>query len=99
MVCGVMECLGQTAIGCNEDLLGMVSDGNYYLTADLEVEGWVPLANFSGTLDGRGHSIMLPEGQLDAEGRGGLFSSTNGAEIRNLVVGGKFYGIQKFPVI
>lgn len=94
MVCGVMEGLAQTAIGCNEDLLGMVSNGNYYLTADLEVEGWVPLATFSGTLDGRGHSIMLPEGRLDAEGRGGLFSSTNGAEIRNLVVGGKFYGIQ-----
>ena len=94
MVCGVMNTFAQTAISCNEDLLGMVANGDYYLTTDLEVEGWVPMADFTGTFDGRGHLIVLTDGQLDGNGSAGLFSNTHGAEIKNLIVGGKFFGIR-----
>ena len=94
MVWGVTRVLGQTAISSNEDLLGMVANGNYYLTADLELEGWVPMTDFTGTLDGRGHIIVLTDGQLDGNGSAGLFSNTHGAIIKNLIIGGKFLGIR-----
>ena len=94
MVWGMTGVMAQTAISSNEDLLGMVANGNYYLTADLEVEGWVPMADFTGTLDGRGHLIVLSNGQLDSNGSAGLFSNTHGAVIKNLIVGGKFFGIR-----
>ena len=94
MVWGMTGVMAQTAISSNEDLLGIVANGNYYLTADLEVEGWVPMADFTGTLDGRGHLIVLSNGQLDSNGSAGLFSNTHGAVIKNLIVGGKFFGIR-----
>lgn len=83
----------QTAISSSEALAAMNMNGSYYLTADLVVDHWNPVGVFAGTLDGRGHCITIKQGPADSNGYGGLFSSTQGAEICNLTVGGEFYGI------
>lgn len=50
-----------TAISSVEDLKKMANNptGHYHLTADIDLKGgdWVPIENFSGTLDGNGHKI------------------------------------------
>ena len=61
-LCPAALAAGENAVKLStpEDLqmLGTNPDGNYILTADIDMAGvdWVPAA-FSGTLDGNGHSI------------------------------------------
>ena len=88
--------LGQTPVGSVEALRSMSMDGDYYLTEDLEVDDWLPLAVFTGSLDGRGHSITIAHGQPDPEGKVGLFGSTQGAVISNLVLSGKFRDVTSY---
>ena len=49
---------------------------NYQITADIDASGFSSLDEFTGTLDGKGHTIYNLQHPL--------FSSTNGAIIRNL---------------
>lgn len=80
---------GQTAISTADGLLHIAMNGNYYLTSDLEVDSWVPLGIFTGTLDGRGHVVRIINGESDGAGNMGLFSQTNGATIVNLFIEGR----------
>lgn len=82
----------QSPVGNVEALRSMSMNGDYYLTDDLEVGEWFPLSVFTGSLDGRGHSITIANGRPDSEGNAGLFGSTQGAVISNLVISGKFRG-------
>ncbi|MDR0219952.1 MAG: hypothetical protein LBI54_00930, partial [Lachnospiraceae bacterium] len=72
-----------------DDLAGLqaLSDGNYYLTADIDLgnEEWAPLS-FSGTLDGQGYVIKNFKITDFAPERGyyGFFSNISGTAIRNL---------------
>lgn len=86
----------QTAIGNSEQLAAINMNGSYYLTADLVVDHWSPVGVFTGTFDGRGHCITIKQCQADSNGYGGLFSSTNGAVISNLIVGGNFLSANTF---
>lgn len=86
----------QTAIGSSAELAAMNMSGSYYLTADIVVDHWSPVGVFTGTLDGRGHCITLKQCHADSNGYGGLFSSTNGAVIRNLIVGGNILSVTSF---
>ena len=83
----------QTAIGSSDELATINMDGSYYLTADLVVDHWSPAGVFTGTLDGRGHCVTIQQCHADSNGYGGLFSSTDGAVIRNLIVGGNFLNV------
>ncbi len=90
-----------------EDLqmLGMNPDGNYILTADIDMAGvdWVPAA-FSGTLDGNGHSIynlrvntvgMTRANTVDGNDKiydsvfAGFFSVLTGATVTGLTLRGE----------
>ena len=82
----------QTAIGTSEELSSMSMNGQYYLTNDIELDQWMPLGVFAGSLDGRGHCIRIADGLPDVNGYAGLFSVTEGATISNLIVGGLFSG-------
>lgn len=85
-------------------------DGNYALAADIDLSGteWTPFA-FSGTLDGRGHTIYNltvsrcgQESRLTHDGNlkpydtlfAGLFSVLEGAEVRDLVLRGVHVSIE-----
>ena len=85
-------------------------EGNYALAADIDLAGldWTPLA-FSGTLDGRGHTIYnLSVSGCGAEVRttrdgnlkpyetvfAGLFSTLENAEIRDLSLRGAHVSIE-----
>lgn len=91
-----------TEISTPEDLAAMANDpsGSYVLTEDLDMEGitW-NCFDFSGTLDGNGHSILNlsvtqpgenTETALDGNQKeypavyAGLFSKLEGAEVKNL---------------
>jgi len=85
-----MRLQAQSAISSAEDLRAMAMTGEYYLTTDLEVDEWTSPGVFRGTLDGRGYCITIKEASPDANGDIGLFASTEGATIANLVVGGNF---------
>lgn len=80
----------QTAIGTGEALASISMEGNYYLTNDLLMDQWTPLGVFTGTLDGRGHTVTIGQCLPDAAGHVGLFSVTEGATLRNMIVGGTF---------
>ena len=82
--------MAQTAIGTGEALASMSMEGDYYLTDDIEIDQWTPLGVFTGTLDGRGHTVTIDQCLPDAAGHTGLFSVTEGAVLRNLIVGGAF---------
>ena len=82
----------QTPIGTAEALVSMSMNGQYYLTNDIEVDQWMPLGVFTGSLDGMGHCVRIVNGQPDAEGYAGLFSVTEGAVLSNLIVSGSFSG-------
>jgi hypothetical protein len=77
---------GFTAISTPEQLSRMTSNGNYYLTRDINLRDWGiwrPLAHisfpFTGTLDGNGFFIRNM-----TTTSGGLFDTLRGATIRNL---------------
>ncbi len=74
-------------------------DGNYILTADIDLGGdtnpWNPIGTFTGTFDGAGHTIsglyIAGDSSADGNDRGlGLFSCLgSGGTITNLTVDGK----------
>lgn len=81
-----------TAVSTEEGLKAMSgSDGDFVLTADIKPNDIPHITDFSGTLDGNGHTIDISESSSSTtSGQGGIFANTTGnAEIRNLgIVGG-----------
>lgn len=81
-----------TPVSTEEDLKAMSgSDGDFVLTADIKPNDIPHITDFSGTLDGNGHTIDISESSSSTtSGQGGIFANTTGnAEIRNLdIVGG-----------
>ncbi|MGM9683845.1 MAG: hypothetical protein ACI3XQ_09625 [Eubacteriales bacterium] len=70
-----------TAITNAEELANIAADGTYYLANDILITGkWTSPESFSGTLDGKGHTIVFS----DATVKGGLFNQLQGATIKNL---------------
>ena len=82
--------VAQMPVGTAAELASMSMDGDYYLTNDIEIGPWTPLGVFTGSLDGRGHLVHIAKGVPDAAGYAGLFAVTEGAVLRNLIVGGAF---------
>ena len=78
-----------TTISSAEEFLTKISAdlaGSYILTADITLDAsYTSIANFTGVLDGDGHTIDI--GYRVSE-RNGLFSSIKGATIKNLIVKG-----------
>ena len=59
---------------------------------------WTPIANFKGTLDGNGHKItglysLITESSGSTFTKGGMFTATTGATIKNLLITNSFFGI------
>ena len=72
-----------TAISTVEELAAMASDGVYYLANDILITGeFKPIADFTGTLHGNGHAIVLNGAEL----RGGLFQNLAGGKVYNLSI-------------
>lgn len=71
-----------TAVSTPEQLMNMESDGDYYLTQNINLGGvkWKPIADFSGTLDGNGYGID----RLTSENYGLFVNLSSGAEIRDV---------------
>ena len=64
---------------------------NYYLADDIIITGFTGYGSdngFSGTLDGKGHTIYIHAARtgLDAENIGGLMGKINGGTVKNLRV-------------
>ena len=56
------------------DMIRSNPSGNYVLTADIQLEGeFTPISNFSGTLDGQGHTISGLKIVADDEQKIGFF--------------------------
>lgn len=66
------------AIEDGDDFMAMQAGGYYYLAADITID-FSYSKNFTGTLDGQGHTITTTTP---------VFTSLNGATIRNLVIAG-----------
>lgn len=69
---------------------------HYVIMNDMfDCSGWTPIANFSGTLDGRGHqvyNISVSRSTTDSGGDNlGMFSSLNGATIKNLSLQNEYF--------
>ncbi len=64
----------------SELLEALNNDMNVTLGADIDLAGvdWAPIASYSGTLDGAGHTIF------NLKGENGLFETIDGATIKNL---------------
>ena len=63
------------------------SDGNYYLTQDIDLSGaeWTPIANFTGVFDGQGYVISnMTITQAGEYGYVGLFDSIYDATVKNV---------------
>ena len=75
---GVLAAEGVTEVSSQEDLAGM-TDGRYILTADIGLSEWTAI-DFSGSLDGNGHTITLA-GQP-------LFNELSG-NVQNLCLSGE----------
>ncbi len=85
-----------------EELYNISSDiyANYRLTADIDLSGveYEPIADFSGTLDGRGHIIRNLTIDDEETENVGLFTQCNEATIKNLgienanIVGSSYVG-------
>ncbi|MBR2294072.1 MAG: hypothetical protein IKA44_07215, partial [Clostridia bacterium] len=71
---------GATEITNAEQFLAMAADGNYVLAADITLTASYAAA-FSGTLDGADHTVTVTNGAV--------FTSLNGATVKNLNVGSK----------
>lgn len=79
-----------TAIA-DEQAFTDISNGNYILTADLTLTEIPHITDFSGTLDGNGHTINISGSESSTtSGQGGIFANTTGdAKISNLdIIGG-----------
>lgn len=79
-----------------EQLQQIEANGNYRIVSDITLDGWHQLPCFSGTLDGHGHCITIANSAMDANGYGGLFATTNGAVIKNLIVKGNIGNVTAF---
>ena len=65
-------------INDGDDFMSMQAGGYYYLAADITID-FSYSKNFTGTLDGQGHTITTATP---------VFTSLNGATIRNLIIDG-----------
>lgn len=81
----------------NEQELAMIGTSSpinhYALNSDIEIsENWSPISNFTGILDGNGHTIIFningTTGPIPSTPYLGLFKSCTGATIKNLYVKG-----------
>lgn len=81
-----------TPVSTEEALKAMSgSDGDFVLTADITPDNIPHITNFSGTLDGNGHTINISGSESSTtSGQGGIFANTTGdAKISNLdIIGG-----------
>ena len=81
-----------TPVSTEEALKAMSgSNGDFVLTADITTKNIPHITNFSGTLDGNGHSINISGSESSTtSGQGGIFANTTGnAKISNLdIIGG-----------
>lgn len=81
-----------TPVSTEEALKAMSgSDGDFVLTADITPDNIPHITNFSGTLDGNGHTINISGSESSTtSGQGGIFANTKGdAKISNLdIIGG-----------
>lgn len=75
---GVLAAEGATEVSSQEGLAGMTDSGSYVLTQDITLNEWTAI-DFSGTLDGNGHTITLA-GQS-------LFNELTGS-VQNLLLDG-----------
>lgn len=75
-----------TAIA-DEQAFTDISNGNYILTADLTLTEIPHITDFSGTIDGNGHSIDISGAGMTDDEYGGIFATTEGeAAVTNLTV-------------
>lgn len=81
-----------TAVSTEEGLKGLSGQsGDFVLTADITPDNIPHITNFSGTLDGNGHTINISGSESSTtSGQGGIFANTTGdAKISNLdIIGG-----------
>ena len=81
-----------TPVSTEEALKAMSGkDGDFVLTADITPDNIPHITNFSGTLDGNGHTINISRSESSTtSGQGGIFANTKGdAKISNLdIIGG-----------
>lgn len=81
-----------TPVSTEEALKAMSgSNGDFVLTADITPKNIPHITNFSGTLDGNGHTINISGSESSTtSGQGGIFANTTGdAKISNLdIIGG-----------
>ncbi len=76
---------GPVSIASEADLKTISGSGNYVLTADITLtEAWTPIPNFSGTLDGGGHTISGLTVNVTS-GNAGLFGDLSGS-VNNLIL-------------
>lgn len=64
-------------------------DKTYYLAANIDVGNWTPIDNFTGSftsLANGGSYFYLTNIQVSARTYAGLFSSTDGANIKNVII-------------
>ena len=75
-----------TAIA-DEQAFTDISNGNYILTADLTLTEIPHITDFSGTIDGNGHTIDISAAAATTSGQGGIFATTTGdTSIRNMEI-------------
>ena len=75
-----------TAIA-DEQAFTDISNGNYILTADLTLTEIPHITDFSGTIDGNGHTIDISTAAATTSGQGGIFATTTGdTSIRNMEI-------------
>lgn len=81
-----------TPVSTEEALKAMSGkNGDFVLTADITPDNIPHITNFSGTLDGNGHTINISRSESSTtSGQGGIFANTTGnAKISNLdIIGG-----------
>ncbi len=79
-----------TAIATVEDFLAMGTEGNYYLTNDIDFEdvvydGSIAPASFTGTLDGCGYSLQGVK--IESANDTGVFGVRFHGTVKNLTIG------------
>ena len=75
-----------TAIA-DEQAFTDISNGDYILTADLTLTEIPHITDFSGTIDGNGHTIDISTAAATTSGQGGIFATTTGdTSIRNMEI-------------
>lgn len=89
-VCTVSVVNKNVVVTTEEQLHAMEPNGIYTLGCDIELtEPWTPIANFSGTLDGAGHTISgldvtVAENDWSTQGAGLFQYNARGAVVKNL---------------